>query len=261
MPAIYHDLSVTLRLPSKDARGRAFRWDSCSSSGPESRTTTKPEDESIAIAGILPLDVRALLDITGSNAAEMRMRAVLLQLKHVPRRFPVLPSDKLALPGFKWAPCNLASALESDDTDGDAMCTEEGLLSRYTLARFDSAVPTSTSSITANATQFTFILSHPSAGALYVVRIPNRVPFDRATIPSIRAMIMTDNTLPAVQGQSSYCALVSMDTQPASAGKTEDDPMVLRYVTPGEVLLLPFQQCEEELVRLGVMDDSYVRLV
>ncbi|OSD04598.1 hypothetical protein PYCCODRAFT_1363918 [Trametes coccinea BRFM310] len=225
------------------------------------RTTTKPEDESIAIAGILPLDVRALLNIVGPNAAEMRMKAALLQLRHVPRRFPLLPQEKLALPGFKWAPCNLASALESDDVDGDAVCTEDGLLSRYTLVPFDTAVPTTTSSITANATQFTFILSHPSSGALHLVRIPSHVPFDTATISSIHALIMTDDTLPAVQGQGSYCALVSMDAQPASAGKTEDVPLVLRYITPGEVLLLPFPRCEEDLVQVGVVDNSYIRLV
>ncbi|RPD70814.1 hypothetical protein L226DRAFT_443101, partial [Lentinus tigrinus ALCF2SS1-7] len=97
------------------------------------RTTSKPEDETIAIAGLLPIDVSALLSITGDDAPERRMKEFILQMRQVPRRWPLVPTDKLRIPGFTWAPRSLADALESDDTDGDGTCTENGLLAQYTV--------------------------------------------------------------------------------------------------------------------------------
>ncbi|KAI1786895.1 hypothetical protein LXA43DRAFT_975504 [Ganoderma leucocontextum] len=105
------------------------------------RTGTQPDDESTALAGLLPVNIDALLSISGPGAAEQRMKASLLQLHDIPHRLPMLQKPRLNLPGFRWAPRSFTGAGERmAGADRTAICTAEGLLAEYSLARFESAV-------------------------------------------------------------------------------------------------------------------------
>ncbi len=104
------------------------------------RTGTQPDDETIALAGLLPVDIDALLSISGPNAAEQRMKASLLQLRDIPLRLPMLQMPRLNFSGFRWAPRGFTGANESMGGVDRATCTAEGLVAEYSLARFESAV-------------------------------------------------------------------------------------------------------------------------
>lgn len=111
------------------------------------RSTTKAEDETIAISGMLALDLGALLAITGPDAAQRRMKDFFIQLKHVPTALAVLEAGpRLELSGFSWAPRSL-TMVDSDGflTDGPhavyqtkgsptGICTAAGLLAKYFVA-------------------------------------------------------------------------------------------------------------------------------
>ncbi|KAI0694829.1 hypothetical protein C8Q76DRAFT_571965, partial [Earliella scabrosa] len=72
----------------------------------KSRTTSKPEDESIAIAGLLGVDVAKLL---AEEDADTRMRALFLELKTLPAGILFNGAPKLPFPGFRWAPRSLSA--------------------------------------------------------------------------------------------------------------------------------------------------------
>ena len=104
------------------------------------RTGTHPDEEAIALAGLLPVDIDALISISGPNAADQRMKALLLQLRDTPLRLPMLQTPRLNLPGLRWAPRSLTGANESMAGGDSGICTADGLLGEYSLARFDSSV-------------------------------------------------------------------------------------------------------------------------
>ena len=104
------------------------------------RTRTVPDDETIALAGLLPVHIDALLSISGPDATEQRMKASLLQVHDIPLRLPMLQTARLNLPGFRWAPRSFTGANESMGCADRATCTADGLLAEYLLARFGSAV-------------------------------------------------------------------------------------------------------------------------
>ncbi|KAH9900878.1 hypothetical protein C8Q73DRAFT_786308 [Cubamyces lactineus] len=104
------------------------------------RTTTKAEDELVAIASLLPARVRLdalLAEPDGPDLADRRMRAFLLQMRAVPALLPFGSTPRLALPGFAWAPRRLVS--EGDavwrEVGGESApvgtCTEDGLVAEY----------------------------------------------------------------------------------------------------------------------------------
>ncbi|KAI0770620.1 hypothetical protein C8Q74DRAFT_1202368, partial [Fomes fomentarius] len=70
------------------------------------RTTSKPEDETIAIAGLLGVDVGRLLK---AEEAAARMRMLFLELETVPAHVVFKDGPKLNLPGFRWAPHTLTT--------------------------------------------------------------------------------------------------------------------------------------------------------
>ncbi|KAI0651192.1 hypothetical protein C8Q79DRAFT_17752 [Trametes meyenii] len=104
------------------------------------RSTTKAEDELIAISRFLPpqVDLDTLLSVSGPDIAQERMKSFFLQLRDVPRIFPMDPiAPRLSLPDFTWAPCAFAAtSLLPDDQTGNGICTEEGLLAEYHVASF-----------------------------------------------------------------------------------------------------------------------------
>ncbi|KAI0658296.1 hypothetical protein C8Q70DRAFT_1054899 [Cubamyces menziesii] len=106
------------------------------------RSTTKAEDELIAISTLLPsaVDVSKLLEIErgGDNVlpvADRRMRSFLLQLQDIPRTVPFGSAPRLDVPGFRWAPRNLVQDSPGGWTeqDGTGICTEDGFVTEYTV--------------------------------------------------------------------------------------------------------------------------------
>ncbi|EMD39856.1 hypothetical protein CERSUDRAFT_92348 [Gelatoporia subvermispora B] len=93
------------------------------------RTTSKPEDETLAISGLLDVNAAELVDL----CAEQRMTTFLLRVREVASNIIFLDAPKLQIPGFRWAPTTLTAG------DGpmlgagsqDAECTSQGLLSVY----------------------------------------------------------------------------------------------------------------------------------
>ncbi|KAI0754566.1 hypothetical protein C8Q80DRAFT_1066184, partial [Daedaleopsis nitida] len=91
------------------------------------RTTSHPEDETVAIAGLLGVNVNKLLI---EHSGDARMRAFLLELKTLPADIlltGVIP--RLAFDCFRWAPRTLTSIgpLPLRSTMGRAQCTTQGL--------------------------------------------------------------------------------------------------------------------------------------
>ncbi|KAI0651218.1 hypothetical protein C8Q79DRAFT_20153 [Trametes meyenii] len=104
------------------------------------RMTSKIEDELLAVATLLPphINMDALLAIAGPDFAQWRMRALFLQLREVPRGFPMSPSmPRLPMEGFRWAPRTLLRATRMSSRYGTGTCTEEGLLAEYFVARLE----------------------------------------------------------------------------------------------------------------------------
>ncbi|OSD02361.1 hypothetical protein PYCCODRAFT_1410767 [Trametes coccinea BRFM310] len=109
----------------------------------DGRTTSKTEDELIAIASLLPpsVSLHRLLAVPHTQGrghlAEQRMQSCLVQLGHVSRGLPFGYTPRLSLPGFTWAPRSLTNRMPAQwDTSlcGTAFCTEDGLLATYSVA-------------------------------------------------------------------------------------------------------------------------------
>ncbi|TBU40007.1 hypothetical protein BD309DRAFT_968444 [Dichomitus squalens] len=103
------------------------------------RSVTCPEDEPLAIAGLLGIDAAPLAEIRNG---EERMRALLLEVREVPRNLFLFgwSAKRLSIPNFTWAPASLTAVYWPGERDDVAICTEEGLLSELTVVRFPSTV-------------------------------------------------------------------------------------------------------------------------
>lgn len=199
------------------------------------RTTTKAEDETIAIAGLLPLDLATLLAISGEDAPAQRMKAFLIQMRQVPRRFPLLPTEKLTIPSFTWAPRSLAEAQESDDTDGDATCTTQGLLAEYTVARFDAPVPIPR---LPGVSIPSMLVGDRATGTLCLLHLVVQPPDDRPRPAYVDCLLFAEDSLPLDEGHGVYCALVTRGAeQPPISEETGDDLRhTYRYFVAAELL-------------------------
>ncbi len=97
------------------------------------RSTSKADDETLAIAGILGIDASELLKYDG----EERKAVFWKLLKSIPKGVIHLPGPKLRLNGFRWAPKTLLyQPLDGSNTmisfkDGVAQCTELGLVGDF----------------------------------------------------------------------------------------------------------------------------------
>lgn len=101
------------------------------------RRTSKAEDETVAIAGLLPLDIEALLGINGPDAAQQEC---LLRLRTIPRSLVMETSNRLDLPGFSWAPRSLTMVIGAVNT-GTGLCTEECFLAEFAVLSFEQPIP------------------------------------------------------------------------------------------------------------------------
>ena len=91
------------------------------------RTTTKPEDETLAVASLIGVDVSSILPY---STADDRLRALFLQTEILPTEIIFCSEMKrMQTPPFRWAPLTLryTSAPPISDTMGKAYCTREGL--------------------------------------------------------------------------------------------------------------------------------------
>ncbi|EIW56621.1 uncharacterized protein TRAVEDRAFT_86927, partial [Trametes versicolor FP-101664 SS1] len=136
------------------------------------RTTTKPEDETIAISSLLPnVDVDALLRVARiprDNFAQRRVREFLLQQRNVSKAFPTQITPRLELPAFSWAPRTLVSCIEGASlTYGTGVCTADGLKAEYFVARFEKPVVIPQECKDGHKSEFSILLSHRASMATY----------------------------------------------------------------------------------------------
>ncbi|ETW84673.1 hypothetical protein HETIRDRAFT_416339 [Heterobasidion irregulare TC 32-1] len=100
------------------------------------RWTSKPEDETIAVCGLLNVDPITLFDIEPLE----RLKTLLIQVGRLPSDIVFMDCPKMEVPGFRWAPKSL---MRSDFRVGHecrAVCTAEGLDAEYHCARFAQVV-------------------------------------------------------------------------------------------------------------------------
>lgn len=109
-------ISLTLGLVA-----HAVRW----------RTTSRAEDETLAIAGLLQVDVRELLS---APSPEERIKSLFLQKGTVCSDVIFDTAPKISgIPGFSWCPRSLMSGAHPGKwwSEDSAVCTSTGLLACY----------------------------------------------------------------------------------------------------------------------------------
>jgi len=102
------------------------------------RSTSRSEDETLAIAGLVDIDARELTNIDIPNE---RIKTLLLHAMHMPPDIIFYSLNKLDAPGFRWAPQTLMSRnsdsmSENKDT---ATCTPSGLLAQFIVMRLHTS--------------------------------------------------------------------------------------------------------------------------
>ncbi|ESK91662.1 het domain protein [Moniliophthora roreri MCA 2997] len=104
---------------------RALQW----------RTTSRLEDETLAISGLVGIDAFELVNAP----PDQRMRLLLLRVRSVASNIIFLSGAKLDESGFRWAPRTLIirTGIPLATGPGDAQCTLEGLIATYYCIYFD----------------------------------------------------------------------------------------------------------------------------
>ncbi|ESK97881.1 hypothetical protein Moror_17310 [Moniliophthora roreri MCA 2997] len=101
------------------------------------RKTSKPQDETSAVAGLLRIDASELV---AESSAESRMRKLLLLCKHLPRIAAVhgRNTERIKLSRFTWAPASITNMFwMSDSSDAYmATCIKQGLYRTYSVIHF-----------------------------------------------------------------------------------------------------------------------------
>ncbi|KAI1099363.1 hypothetical protein F4804DRAFT_322111 [Jackrogersella minutella] len=98
------------------------------------RTTSRPPDETLAIASLLGAHASVLVDLNPEN----RMIRLIQDVAQFPRNVLFLSGMKLQVPGFRWAPVSFMDAhrgstggLQLSTQEPDAVLTACGLRSMY----------------------------------------------------------------------------------------------------------------------------------
>ena len=103
------------------------------------RGTSKGEDETLAISGLLDIDAFELVSLPPAQ----RMKTLLLRVRRLPRNIIFTLGPKLDEPGFRWAPRTLMSGRSSSMAIGrdscEAECTSSGLRAEYSAVYFAEA--------------------------------------------------------------------------------------------------------------------------
>ncbi|KAK0497976.1 hypothetical protein EDD18DRAFT_1331051 [Armillaria luteobubalina] len=100
------------------------------------RTTSRPEDETLAISGLLNVDAFELVNLPASQ----RMMTLLLRVQKLPRSIITIPGPKLYEVGFRWAPktmmTNMQLSIPASEPSHKASCTPQGLIADYVAVYF-----------------------------------------------------------------------------------------------------------------------------
>ncbi|OCH92347.1 hypothetical protein OBBRIDRAFT_773495 [Obba rivulosa] len=94
------------------------------------RTTSKHEDETIAISALLGVDALELVSVT----PKQRIMTLLVKIRYLPMNTPFMQGPKLDISGFRWAPKSLmgrGGASMRVNNSAHAECTLKGLRATY----------------------------------------------------------------------------------------------------------------------------------
>ncbi|EMD33831.1 hypothetical protein CERSUDRAFT_98376 [Gelatoporia subvermispora B] len=129
------------------------------------RNIGKPEDETLAIAALLQVDAKDLVNLP----AERRMAELLLKVKNMHSTVAFRQGPKLKDPGFRWASQSLINSRDHFITVDkcNAVCTEEGLIASYQCISFET--------ITVQREEVWLLLlpQKPNAGGCIIVTFDN----------------------------------------------------------------------------------------
>ncbi|TFK88609.1 hypothetical protein K466DRAFT_598496 [Polyporus arcularius HHB13444] len=176
------------------------------------RTTSKPEDELVAISSFLPIDVDVLLSISGPDAAQRRLREYFLSQRELSKFFPMQCSARSALPQFTWAPCTLMSTVESAGLRyGVGICTTDGFTAEYFVGSLEKPIPIpETCRKGSREALEVYIVHHASMSAYLLTVYVNFVSAAPGTLPDIDALLLFEGDLREAEtlGTVHYCAAV-----------------------------------------------------
>jgi uncharacterized ferredoxin-like protein len=98
------------------------------------RTTSKLEDETLAISSLLNVSTFELANLPPKD----RMRTLLLRIRSLPSNILFLSGQKLDEPGFRWALKSFMGqgGIQLGTNKCDAICTTEGLVAEYSCIHF-----------------------------------------------------------------------------------------------------------------------------
>ncbi|KAL7279683.1 hypothetical protein ACG7TL_006090 [Trametes sanguinea] len=199
------------------------------------RSTSKAEDELIAISSLLPPQINTdqlLAEPVGPDVVERRMRVFLRQLRDIPRNVPLGTSPRLNLSGFSWAPRMLTKESMRDWYDGEygkGACTEDGLVAEYFVASLKKSVKIQKLASSA-PTQWgvdTLLYHKPSKTAYQL----NGLADPRS--PTIDVLLFLTGDLQAVYTgtRSGRCIAASVVSGGSKASGSRHSPIRLRYIT------------------------------
>ncbi|KAI0754569.1 hypothetical protein C8Q80DRAFT_374934 [Daedaleopsis nitida] len=203
----------------------------------EMRTTSHPADETVAIAGLLGVDVGKLL---AEPDADSRMKAFLLEVKTLPANiiFNNIPA-KLPFPGFRWAPRTLTTlGAYVDSSYGSAQCTAEGLTTDQELAVI--RLPTTRIRDFATRPNWAMVVRDPARARTYLVSAEGQTDHVRGTTVEFDAIVAPPGMLEELSGsdlssaRAMNAALVCTDGSCANAladlSSSSDGPVKCQYL-------------------------------
>lgn len=230
------------------------------------RRTTKPEDELIAISSLLPLNLRALLSITGHDVQQRRMKDFLLQMREVSKTFPMQITPKLNLPGYTWAPRTLVEAIEGAPVaSGVARCMDDGLHAEYFIVPFEKRVCIPESCVDGTETEFRRLLTHGPSASTYMLRI--YIALGHLRLPGIDALLFCDRDLTGARTCAAVCNGLGGGKEVEGGLSSEDTPgsasTHFDYVAPcrlHRMTLRPDNFPATDASLIGELRDVQVRL-
>ncbi|THV03940.1 hypothetical protein K435DRAFT_747127 [Dendrothele bispora CBS 962.96] len=223
---------------------RPLRW----------RTTSKPEDETLAISGLLDLDSGELVDLP----PEQRMSTLLMRVHKLPRNVIFISGDKLDQPGFRWAPRTLMHGESSSLKAGtfDAICSNTGLIAEYFVVYFREV----------DAVEENWYIHDSSSSCTYkITRVPkpSEASFNTSTaVTDRRCSMLLLMQKPRRLGETVACAAVSTgETEPSSADSADSSQpqsQSFRVVCQSKEVLLLTVVALDKNTKSGSISDSRI---
>ncbi|KAI5837083.1 hypothetical protein DFP73DRAFT_601385 [Morchella snyderi] len=189
------------------------------------RSTTKCDDETIALGAVLDIDVGRLLKVS----AEVRKMMFFKLVKQLPWNIIFHGAPKLSLRPFRWAPSTLMSQvgirLDTDNGSQTSECTANGLVGNYLVLRLSRPMEKSPGTTIwyafDSSSDITYILRAPSYGwpsepdncsfdYIAIASEFKEVPaFDRV-VNAVALMGKKENSIPAIT-VCSYIGLMFLE--------------------------------------------------